>query len=224
MEKKNFAYIIVAFAMFGGFYFLGKRTKSSVASQDIAAAIMNEPTSGEPRSDFPVDKPSNKKPLIGFISPSAKPVIPYLNQKPLESLHGGELYRQLFDEKALARLDSVTLQQIISVFAKPYPGTQAQYQTVVVDRLGVLKALEQQVPLKRGPSSVVSPQLVSFYKAVLDSKDENWLVKRPAFKNVKSSLTGAERESYYVHLDSRVVPLASTSESEILEEALHEKK
>lgn len=223
MEKKNFGYIVVVLALFGGFYFLGKKTKSSVTPEDVGT-ISDEAAAGKTTPETVTANHSAKKPLIGFVSPKAKPVIPYLNQKPLVSLHGGELYHQLFDGKSLTNLDATTLQQVTSLFAKPYPVTQAQYQTVTVDRLGILKALEQQAPLKRGPSSTVSPQLVSFYKNVLDSNDENWLVKRQAFKNVKASLTTAEREAYYRHLDSRVVALASASEAEILTEVLREKK
>jgi hypothetical protein len=104
------------------------------------------------------------------------------------------------------------LRKLVGFFAKPYSANHAIFQAQVVNRLQTLKSLAHR------------DGLAVFYKNILANPQEHWLVKRQVFKNLKASLSPAEREAYYTQLDSRVVALASLSEKEILEEVLGEQK
>ncbi len=220
MSKKWFSYFAASVVLFVGFFVVGKKSRSSV-SELIPDVAEESPTSAV--KPVVAAKSLTSKNLVIKIS-QLKSVPQVAPKKFTPNLKSGELFHALFDGHALTRLTAEDLQNIAAFFAKPYPQKLEYYQAQMVDRLGVLKALEQQPPLKRAPSSVVSPQLISFYKAVLESKQENWLVKRQVFKNLKGSLTSKERETYISRLDSRIVSLATSSESEILERVLNEKR
>ena len=145
-------------------------------------------------------------------------------QPPLESLHGGVLYAALFDQNILSQLQVANFVKLEARFQEPYPSGDAAYKAVLLDRLGILKALDQQKSLRRAPAFAMTAALRILYSDILANPHENWLVKRQAFRNLKSALSAKERETYYATLESRVVSLATKSESEILEGALNESR
>ncbi|QDK36711.1 hypothetical protein [Bdellovibrio sp. NC01] len=221
MNKKQFQYLSIFAVLFFSFYFLGRKAKT-VSLPEVTSVVQDSAVSNEAHETASPSEPQ-KKSLIGFIKPGTAPSFRSLIDV-VTSTHGAPLYRQLFGGKALAQLQPADVQKLQSLFTQAYPQTRAQYQAVIADRVGILKALEEQIPAKRSPSATLAPQLKSFYQTVLDNKDENWLVKRQAFKNVKSFLTTSERENYYSRLDSRVVALASQSEAELLQAVVHDAK
>lgn len=221
MNKKQFQYLSIFAFLFFSFYFLGRKAKT-VSAPESTHASQDQNAAAESHQNASLPEPQ-KKSLIGFIKPGTAPSF-RSRVDVVTNTHGAPLYRQLFDGKALSQLQPSDVEKIQTIFLKPYPQTRAQFQEAIVDRVGILKALEQQMPAKRSPSATLAPQLKNFYQTVLNNKDENWLVKRQAFKNVKSFLTTSERENYYSRLDSRVVALASQSEAELLQAVVHDEK
>lgn len=211
MQKSFWSYLVVVLAIFISCYWLGKKSRSAVPTAEVVADT-NDTSSKNSVSS-----------VKSVSSKSHQPVV--IPNQPMAAWHtrkGGELFDVLFDQKAFVAFNAQDLAQVQARFFQPYPTLQPLYKAAMLERLGILKALEQQVPLRRGPSSVMAPELRGFYTQVLASPQENWLVKRQAFRNLHVALSAKEKESYYRTLDSRVIALASGSEQEILEGVLNE--
>lgn len=217
--KKSFwwGYLPVATLLFAAFFWAGKKSRSVLPPLHADLAQDQAPV-----------KPLKQAPTPGTVTSTQEPVkmaTPTQWQpRAVETLKGGALFGALFDKKVFQNLNPQDLQKISGLFAKPYPRVEKHHRAVMVERLGILKALGQQAPLRRAPSSVMAPELRTFYRQVLENPDENWIIKRQVFRNLKSALTPSEKQAYYRRLDSRVVALSIKSETEIVEEVLREKR
>ncbi|MFV3410301.1 hypothetical protein ACNH6C_16945 [Bdellovibrio bacteriovorus] len=218
MKKSSWwGYLTVATLLFAACFWAGKKSRS------VLPPLRAELPQGrvQPKSLKPgpavAGGPSIPEPVKMATPTQWQP-------RALETLKGGALFSALFDKKVFQKLNPQDLQKISGLFAKPYPRVEKYHRAVMVERLGILKALGQQAPLRRAPSSVMAPELRTFYRQVLENPEENWIIKRQVFRNLKSSLSPSEKQAYYRRLDSRVVGLSVKSEAEIVEEALREKR
>jgi hypothetical protein len=216
MKKSFWSYLVVVLALFISCYWLGKKSRPVITAQVESAEPQKEVT---PTASAPVQADSSKSVVSSTQVTKALPVPTSLGW---QNLKGGDLFNALFDQKAFVALNSQDLAQMRARFFQPYPASEPLYKAALLDRLGILKALEQQVPLRRGPSSVIAPELQKFYSQVLANPNENWLVKRQTFRNLHTVLSEKEKEAYYHSLDSRIVSQAVVSEAELVEGALNE--
>ncbi|WP_413557131.1 hypothetical protein [Bdellovibrio sp. HCB209] len=137
----------------------------------------------------------------------------------LKSAQGAVLFNSLF--KNNISWSPQMYDALQERFANSYKDNNIQ--TELTSRLGILKALAQQDSKSRSPSSVIPAELATLYKTILSNDQEHWMVKRQAFKNLKSSLSAEELNQYYATLDNRAVHHSNKSESEMLTEVLSEK-
>ncbi|AFY01069.1 hypothetical protein [Bdellovibrio bacteriovorus] len=216
MKKSPYwVYLPVATLLFAAFFWAGKKSRSVLppARTEIPQAGVKATA-----AKTPVTVAASTPQPVKMATPTQ------WQPRAVETLKGGALFSALFDKKVLQNLNPQDLQKISGLFAKPYPRVEKHHRAVMVERLGILKALGQQAPLRRAPSSVMAPELRTFYRQVLENPQENWIVKRQVFRNLKSALTPSEKEAYYRRLDTRVVALSIKSEAEIVEEVLREKR
>jgi hypothetical protein len=217
MKKSFWSYLVVVLAFFISCYWLGKKSRPVEYTKTAApSAVANSAETNSPA----VSAPSEDKKLVGSTSKSSQPSL--VGQASWQGLHGADLYESLFDREAFKTLNSEDLAHMRARFSQAYPKPEPLYKAALLERLGILKALEQQSPLRRRPSSVIAPELRDFYTQVLASPQENWLVKRQAFRNLHTGLSETEKEAYYRTLDSKVVSLAASSEQELVERVLDE--
>jgi hypothetical protein len=214
MNKSFWTFSGVVVLLFIGCFWLGK--KSIPAKHAYIAPLVGTTTI-----------PENKKVAAGNEVVPAKNITstdskPKSVSRPWEELHGGELYSALFDQKSFSSMSPEDFEKLQDFLFKAYPKDEKSYKAVLLERLGILKALEQQQSLKRAPSSVMLLGLRGLYTQVLNNSNENWLVQRQAFKNLLPALSIQDKENFYRTLNSRVVTLASSSEQEIIEEVLRE--
>lgn len=208
---------MVVLALFISCYWLGKKSRPVATHAEAEAA---EPSTPAVATQTAATSQPAVQPATSVSNNSHSAVI--ARKTSWQNLQGGELYSALFDNKAFASFGNEDLTQVRARFAQVYPTQPQPYKAMLMERLGILKALEQQVPLRRAPSSVLAPELRGFYAQVLASPQENWLVKRQAFRNLHTALSETEKEAYYRTLDSKVVSMAASSEQELIEGVLNE--
>lgn len=215
MKKSFWSYLVIVLALFISCYWLGKKSRPVAVQAEAESA----PITPAKTTQATADSESAAQP-VASANRTSRPAI--VRQTSWQNLQGGELYSALFDNKAFTAFGNEDLTQVRARFTQTYPTQPALYKAMLMERLGILKALEQQVPLHRAPSAVLAPELRGFYAQVLASPQENWLVKRQAFRNLHTALSETEKEAYYRTLDSKVVSMAASSEQELVEGVLSE--
>ena len=144
----------------------------------------------------------------------------------LENLSQFELFHQLYNSKVLVPRGSH-----VAYFAKiknrinsKYPAPvksehRTAYEKEVANRLGLLKAMSQFWPTPK-EVSVNQKEIKQFFHDIARNKEENFMVRRQAFKNwltFGNSVAQNEKNQLLASADSKLLHLISLSDENLIQ-------
>lgn len=154
---------------------------------------------------------------------TAKPAAPVVD---LENLSQFELFHQLYNSKVLVPRgsQSVYFEKIKSRINSKYPApVQSEHRTAyekeVANRLGLLKAMSQFWPTPK-EVSVSQKEIKQFFHDIARNKEENFMVRRQAFKNwltFGNTVTQNEKNQLLASADSKLLHLISLSDENLIQ-------
>lgn len=187
---------------------------------------------------FPITKAQlkKKKPVVPAVDTAVPAVVPSAanggsekNPAPiadLESLSQSELFHQLYNSKVLVPRASqaVYFEKIKNRIKSKYPvAVQSEHRTAyekeVANRLGLLKAMSQFWPTPK-EVSVSQKEIRQLFHEVARNKEENFMVRRQAFKNwltFGNSVAQNEKSQLLASADSKLLHLISLSDENLIQ-------
>lgn len=144
----------------------------------------------------------------------------------LENLSQFELFHQLYNSKVLVSPVShaVYFEKIKKRINSKYPApVQSEHRTAyekeVANRLGLLKAMSQFWPTPK-EVSVNQKEIKQFFHGIARNKEENFMVRRQAFKNwltFGNSVSQNEKTQLLASADSKLLHLISLSDENLIQ-------
>lgn len=185
---------------------------------------------------FPITKAQLKKkktaqPIPDAPSETAQSAAVALTKTPapiadLENLSQFELFHQLYNSKVLVSPSNhaVYFEKIKNRINSKYPAAvrsehRTAYEKEVANRLGLLKAMSQFWPSPK-EVSVNQKEIKLFFHGIARNKEENFMVRRQAFKNwltFGNSVTANEKTQLLASADSRLLHLISLSDETLIQ-------
>ncbi len=185
---------------------------------------------------FPITQAQLKKKKAAQAVPDAPAVAPQnadaaTTKTPapiadLENLSQFELFHQLYNSKVLVSPGShaVYFEKIKNRINSKYPTpVQSEHRTAyekeVANRLGLLKAMSQFWPTPK-EVSVNQKEIKQFFHGIARNKEENFMVRRQAFKNwltFGNSVAQSEKTQLLASADSKLLHLISLSDENLIQ-------
>ena len=144
----------------------------------------------------------------------------------LDRLSQFELFHQLYNNKVLmVRGNQATYFEAIKgrISSKYPPPVQSEHKTAyekeVANRLGILRAMAQFWPTPK-EVSVSQKEIKKFFHDIARNKEENFMVRRQAFKNwltFGNSVAPADKNQLLASADSRLLHLISLSDENLIQ-------
>lgn len=144
----------------------------------------------------------------------------------LENLSQFELFHELYNSKVLVPRGSqaVYFEKIKSRINSKYPAPvksehRTAYEKEVANRLGLLKAMSQFWPTPK-EVSVSQKEIKQLFHDIARNKEENFMVRRQAFKNWLSfgnSVARNEKNQLLASADSKLLHLISLSDENLIQ-------
>lgn len=161
---------------------------------------------------------------------TAQATTPQLTPPPpivdLEKLSQYELFHELYNSKILktSANQKIYFEKIKNRLNSKYPAPvvsehKTSYEKEVANRLGLLRAMSQFWPTPK-EVSLNHKEVKKFFYDIALNKDENFMVRRQAFKNwltFGNSVSQNEKNQLMASADSRLLHLVSLSDENLIQ-------
>ena len=183
----------------------------------ITKAQLKKKKTAQPAEDVPAVTPQN---IAATTTKTPAPIV------DLENLSQFELFHQLYNSKVLVSPGShaVYFEKIKNRINSKYPApVQSEHRTAyekeVANRLGLLKAMSQFWPTPK-EVSINQKDIKQFFHGIARNKEENFMVRRQAFKNwltFGNSVAQNEKTQLLASADSKLLHLISLSDENLIQ-------